>query len=129
MDYPNEVSRVHPLGRVPWLPLYRIQGQDMYKELGSPDRAVVSLREGKLAILSCKDDRLVLASMYVRTWLSSWSCAHIAAWGGMVLQCWLWWHYWHVGGSLAVLCDVVSPCPLSLSPGLLGASYRSRLPL
>ena len=31
---------------VPWLPLYRVWGQGMYKEEGSPDRGVVSLREG-----------------------------------------------------------------------------------
>jgi hypothetical protein len=65
MDYLNEVLRVHPLGRVPWLPLYRVRGQAMYKELGSPDWAVVSLREGKLAILACKEGYLVLASVYV----------------------------------------------------------------
>jgi hypothetical protein len=51
-DCLNEVSRVHPLGRVPWLLLYRVRGQATYKELGSPDHVVVSLREGKLAILS-----------------------------------------------------------------------------
>jgi hypothetical protein len=50
-DCPNEVLRVHPLRSVIWLPLYIVQGQATYKELGSPDRAVVSLREGKLAIL------------------------------------------------------------------------------
>jgi hypothetical protein len=32
--------------RVPWLPLYRVRGQVMYKEEGSPDWGVVSLREG-----------------------------------------------------------------------------------
>jgi hypothetical protein len=31
---------------VPWLPLYRVRGQGKYKEEGSPDRGVVSLREG-----------------------------------------------------------------------------------
>ena len=25
------------MGRMPWLPLYRVWGQDMYKEEGSPD--------------------------------------------------------------------------------------------
>jgi hypothetical protein len=50
-DCPNEVSIIHPLGRVTWLPLYIVRGEAMYKELGSPDRAVVSLREGKQAIL------------------------------------------------------------------------------
>ena len=38
--------RVRWLGRVPWLPLYRVQGQAIYKEIGSPDRGVMSLREG-----------------------------------------------------------------------------------
>jgi len=33
------------LGRMPWLPLYRIQSQSMYKEGGSPDQGVRSLRE------------------------------------------------------------------------------------
>ena len=39
-------------GWVPWLDLYRVQGQGVYKG-GSPDRRVVSLREG-LANLACK---------------------------------------------------------------------------
>ena len=30
---------------VPWLSLYRVQDQATYKEIGSPDQAVVSLRE------------------------------------------------------------------------------------
>ena len=47
-DCPNEVSRVRPLGRVPWLPLYRVRGQATYKELGSPDSEVMSLREGEI---------------------------------------------------------------------------------
>jgi hypothetical protein len=47
-DCPNGVSRVYPLRRVPWLPLYRLRGQTTYKELGSPDREVVSLREGEI---------------------------------------------------------------------------------
>jgi hypothetical protein len=29
--------RVCPLGRAPWLPLYRVQGQATYKEIGSLD--------------------------------------------------------------------------------------------
>jgi hypothetical protein len=29
-----------------WLPLYRVRGQITYKEGGSPDRGVMSLREG-----------------------------------------------------------------------------------
>ena len=40
----NENERV-PFEMVPWLPLYRVWGQGMYKE-GSPDRGVMSLREG-----------------------------------------------------------------------------------
>jgi hypothetical protein len=32
--------------RMPWLPLYRVRGQSMYKEEGSPDWETVSLREG-----------------------------------------------------------------------------------
>jgi hypothetical protein len=63
---PNEVSRVRPLGRVPWLPLYRVRGQVTYREIGSPDGVVVSMRERKLAILACKEGYLVLASTYVR---------------------------------------------------------------
>ena len=43
---------------VPWLPLYRAWGQGVYKEEGSPDRRVVSLRE-VLANLACKLRRLV----------------------------------------------------------------------
>jgi hypothetical protein len=62
-DCTNEVSRVRPLGRVPWLPLYRVQSQVMYKELGSPDRAVVSLREGNK--LSCLQGRS--SCLYVNT--------------------------------------------------------------
>jgi hypothetical protein len=34
------------LGMVPWLRLYRVRGRGRYKEEGSPDRGVVSLREG-----------------------------------------------------------------------------------
>ena len=33
------------VGRMPWLPLYRVWGKVIYKEEGSPDRGVVSLRE------------------------------------------------------------------------------------
>ena len=33
------------LGMMLWLSLYRVRGQGMYKEEGSPDREVVSLRE------------------------------------------------------------------------------------
>ena len=34
--------------RMPWRPLYRVRGQCMYKKGGSPDRGVVSLREGPI---------------------------------------------------------------------------------
>jgi hypothetical protein len=40
--------------KVPWLPLSRVRGQVTYREKGSLDWVVVSLREGKLAILACK---------------------------------------------------------------------------
>jgi hypothetical protein len=33
--------------RMPWLPLYRVQGQCMYKG-DSPDQGVMSLREGPI---------------------------------------------------------------------------------
>ena len=56
-----------------------------YREIGSPDRVIVSLREGKLVNLACKEGCLVLASAYVRAWLSSWSCAHVVSWCGMML--------------------------------------------
>jgi hypothetical protein len=69
------------LERVPWLPLYRVRGQGTYKVGGSLDRRVVSLREG-LANLACNLCRLV---KHVRTWLSSRSYGHVAAWCGMVL--------------------------------------------
>jgi hypothetical protein len=45
-DCLNEVSRVCLLGRVLWLPLYRVREQATYKEVSSPARTVVSLREG-----------------------------------------------------------------------------------
>ena len=44
--------------RVPWLPIYRVRGQVTYKEGGSPDQGVVSLREGQ-ANLACKLRHLV----------------------------------------------------------------------
>ena len=40
----QESDNVHE--RVPWLPLYRVRGQVKYKEGGSPDRGIVSPREG-----------------------------------------------------------------------------------
>ena len=44
---------------VPWLPLYRVWGQSIYKEEGSPYRRVVSLRE-VLVNLACKLRRLLV---------------------------------------------------------------------
>ena len=52
---------------MPWLPLYRAWGQSVYKEEGSPDRRVMSLREG-LVNLACKLRCLVV---HVWAWLSS----------------------------------------------------------
>ena len=52
---------------VPWLTLYRVRGQDVYKEEDSPDRRVMSLRE-VLTNLACKLCHLV---EYVWAWLSS----------------------------------------------------------
>jgi hypothetical protein len=72
-DYPNEVSRVCPLGRELGHPYIKSGGQVTYRERGSPDRVVVSLREGKLVNLVCKKGHFVLASAYVRIWLSLWS--------------------------------------------------------
>ena len=37
----------------------------------------------------------------------------------MMLLCQLWHHCMHGDGSLAILCDMVSPWPLSLPPDLL----------
>jgi hypothetical protein len=88
---------------VPWLPFYRVWGQGAYKEEGSADRRVVSLRE-VLANLACKLRHLV---EFVWAWLSSWSYGHIAAWCDVVLLCRPWRHYRHGGGSPAVLRDVV----------------------
>jgi hypothetical protein len=51
MDCPSESFRSPKMMMkmsevVPWLPLYRVWGQVTYKEEGSPDRGVMSLREG-----------------------------------------------------------------------------------
>jgi hypothetical protein len=91
-----------------WLPLYRVWGQVSYKEGGSPDRGVMSLREGGLANLACKQRCLMVQ---VWSWLSSWSCVHVAAWRDVVLQCHSWRHCWHVGVLPAVLRDVVFVVP------------------
>jgi hypothetical protein len=84
----------------------------------------MSLREGKLAILVCKEGCLVLASAHVRVWLLSWSCAHVASWCGVILRCQSWCPCWHGVGSPAILCDVRSSWPLSSSLILLVASVR-----
>ena len=47
------------LERLPWLPLYIVQGQSAYKAGGSPDRRVESLRE-VLVNLACKIRRLLV---------------------------------------------------------------------
>jgi hypothetical protein len=88
---------------VPWMPLYRVRGQGTYKEGGSPDQRVVSLRE-VLANLACKLCHLV---EHIWAWLSSWSCGHVAAWCDMVLLCRSWRHYRCDGGSPAILCNMV----------------------
>jgi hypothetical protein len=44
---PEVVWNVEDLPRrMPWLPLYRVWGQGMYKEEGSLDQRGMSLREG-----------------------------------------------------------------------------------
>jgi hypothetical protein len=100
----------------PWLPLYRVRGQGAYKDKGSPDRRVVSLRE-VLANLSCKLRCLV---EHVWAWFSSWSCGHVKAWCGMVLLCWL----WNTIGTLVVrqpsYVTWFSLWSSSSSPGFLG---------
>jgi hypothetical protein len=45
-EYGGYEECVDVLGRMPWLSLYRVWGQSMYKEVGSPDRGVVRMREG-----------------------------------------------------------------------------------
>jgi len=76
----------------------------MYKEEGSPNRRIVSLRES-LANLACKLRHLAVP---VWAWLSSWSCGHIVAWCDMVLLYWAWQHCRHGSGLPAILCNVVS---------------------
>jgi hypothetical protein len=106
--------------RMPRLSLYRVRDQSMYKEEGSPNREVVSLREG-LDNLACKLHCLV---KYVWTWLSLWSCAHVAVRCGVVLLCRSWRHYRHDGGSPVVLCDVVSVMAFVIASCLLGHCTR-----
>ena len=106
---------------VPWLPLYRVRGQGVYKEGGSPDRRVVSLRE-VLANLACKLHRLVV---HFQMWLSSRSYGHVVVWCDVVLLCRPWWHCRHGGGLPAVLCDVVSVVVFVIVSWFPGAPYRS----
>jgi hypothetical protein len=40
-----KVSTVRSLDGMPWLPLYRVQGQGTYKEESSSDHAIMSPRE------------------------------------------------------------------------------------
>jgi hypothetical protein len=82
---------------------------------------VVSLRES-LANLACKLCRLVV---HVWMWLSSRSYGHVAAWCDVVLLCRPWWHYRHGGGSLAVLCNVVSAMVFVIASWFSSVSYRS----
>ena len=76
----------------------------MYREGGSPNQRVMSLRE-VLANLASKLRHLV---EHVWVWLSSWSCGHIVAWCYMVPLCRPWQHCRHDGGSPAILHDMVS---------------------
>jgi hypothetical protein len=41
-----KVLSVYPLGKEPWLPLYRVWGQGAYKVKGSLVLGVMSLKEG-----------------------------------------------------------------------------------
>ena len=92
----------------------------MYREGGSPDRWVVSLRE-VLANLACKLHHLM---EYVWAWLLSWSCGHVVAWCDVVLLCQP-WRYMHGGDLLAILCDVVLAMVFVIISMFPGASYRS----
>ena len=73
-----------PLEGCPGCPYIESEAR-LHREIGSPDRVVVSLMEGKLANLACKEGCLDLASTHVWAWLSSWSCAHVVSWCGMML--------------------------------------------
>jgi hypothetical protein len=106
---------------MPWLPLYRVWGQGIFKAEGFSDRKVVSLRED-LANLSCKLHRLVV---HVWAWLSSWSCGHVAAWCDVVLLRQTWRDCRHGGGSPVVLCGVVSVVVFVIASWFPGASYKS----
>jgi hypothetical protein len=89
---------------VPWLPLYRVRGQGLYREEGSPNRRVVSLRE-------------VLANFGLQAMPSC------GARPGVVVIMVLWRHCRHGGGSPAVLCDVVFAVVFVIASWFPGASY------
>jgi hypothetical protein len=99
--------------RMPWLSLYRVWGQGAYIGGDSLDRRVVSQRD-VLTNLAYKLRRL---EVHVRTWLSSWSCGHVAAW---CLLCWSWWHCRH-GDDAPTSYATWSPLwSSSSSPSFLG---------
>jgi hypothetical protein len=77
--------------------------EGVYKEEGSPDQRVMSLREF-LANLACKLCHFV---EHIWAWLLSGSYGFVAAWCDVVLLCWPWRHCRHGGDSLVILCDVV----------------------
>jgi hypothetical protein len=104
---------------MPWIPLYRIRGQDSLQRGGSSDRRVKSLRE-VLANLACKLCRLLMLAL---AWLSSWSCGHVTVGSDVVLLCWPWRHCSHDDGSLAVLCNVASVMVFAIVSRFPGASY------
>jgi hypothetical protein len=96
-------------------PYIEFGGQVSYKERGFPDRVVVSLREGELVSLACKEGRLVLVSTHVLVWLLSRSWSHITAWHGvmpvsvvMALLAWWWFANCPVRCELAVAFVIVS---------------------
>jgi hypothetical protein len=76
----------------------RLQGRRFSRSRGREPEG------GVLANLACKLRRLVMNAW---PWLPSWSCAHVAAWCGVVLLYRPWWHCRHGISSPAVLCDVV----------------------
>jgi hypothetical protein len=110
---------------------YRVYDQVTYRETCSPNWVVVSLREGKLAILYHKEGCLVLVSAHVRVWLSSWSCAHVTTWCGAMLQYQSWQHYlalwWFascpVWRELVVAFVIVSPSSGGISMGVGSGSH------
>jgi hypothetical protein len=86
---------------------------------GSPDRGVESPRK-VLANLACKLRRLLV---FIRAWLSLWSCGHIVAGANVVQLCYPWQHCSHGNGSSAVLCNVASIVVFAVVSRFLGTSY------